>query len=266
MIRVAWALALIGAAAAAGAATAQADPPDAAPPAATALVERAIEFHGGRAALSDWPSLELKGQLELTGRAAGRSAEFVGRERGDGAYRRETTFDFRGSKITTTEIFDRSTCKRRFRSGWDALPLDEAREEAEHRVPFLLQAAERKPTVVGPGTEGETVVWYVDVPDGRGTARLGLAQDDGRLVSLEFPGTKAEGLGVKEDVTKRVVFRDPRPVGRVRLAFDEERFSDGTPDGRLRLASVTVLPAFDSAWLAVPEAADRFVPSEELAY
>ncbi len=264
MIRVAWAAVLI---VASSAATAQAaDPPAAAPPTAHALLDRAIAFHGGREALGAWPSLELKGQLELTGRAAGRSAELVARERGDGAYRRETTSDFRGTKVTTTEIYDRSTCKRRSRSGWDTLPLDEPREEAEHRVPFLLQAAERKPTVAGSGTEGDTAVWYVEVPDGRGTARLGLAQDDGRLVSLEFPGTKAEGLGVKEDVTKKVVFRDPRPVGRVRLAFDEERFSDGAPDGRLRLESVTALDAFDRAWLEVPDAADRFVPSEELAY
>jgi hypothetical protein len=238
-----------------------ADTPD-----ARALLDRAIAFHGGREALAAWPSLETKGQVELTGRAAGRSADLVGRVRGDGAYRRETTFELRGTKVTTTEIYDRAVCKRRSRSSWDTLPLDEPREEAEHRVPFLLRAAEREPKLAGAGTEGEAAVWYVEVQDGRGTARLGLAQDDGRLVSLEFPGTEAEGLGLKKDVTKKIVFRDPRPVGRVRVPFDEERFADGAPDGRIRLESVTALSAFDPAWLVVPEAADRFVPSEELVY
>ena len=236
------------------------------PPDAKALVERAIAYHGGREALVDWPDLELKGSLEQTGRMAGRSVELLVRQRGDGAYRRETTFDFRGSKVTATEIFDHATCKRRFRSGWDDLPLDEPREEAEHRIPFLLEAAERSPVFAGQGTEGDGAVWYVEVPDGRGEARLGLAKDDGRLVSIEYPGTKAEGMGTKEDVTKKAVFRDHREVGRVRLPFDQELCDDGTPDGRLRLEQVTVLDAFDGAWLEIPDQADRFVPSEELVY
>jgi len=235
------------------------------PPEAQALLERAIAYHGGREALADWPDLEGKGSLEQTGRMAGRSVELLIRQRGDGAYRRETTFDFRGTKTTSTEIFDHAICKRRFRSGWDDLPLDEPREEAAHRIPFLLEAAKRTPTLAGQGTEGDAAVWYVEVPDGRGKARLGLAQDDGRLVSIEYPGTKAEGMGTKEDVTKRVVFRDLREVGRIRLPFDQEFFADGAPDGRVRLEQVAVLVTFDAAWLEIPDQADRFVPSEELA-
>ena len=236
------------------------------PPDAAALVERAIEYHGGRGALESWPHIESRGSYEMAGRMAGRSADVFDRQRADGAYRREVTFEFGTRKFTMTEIFDHAMRKRRFGVGWDDLPVDEPRDEAEHRHAFLLRASEREPAIVGDGSEADVGVWYVEVPDGRGTARLGLAKDDARLVSLGYPGVKAEGMGTKEEITRKSIDRDFRSVGSLRLPFDLEFFEDGTPVGRWRVEEMTVLTDYDGTWLEIPDPTDRFIPSEELVY
>jgi len=244
-----------------------------APPAARAqepdaaeLLRRSIDYHGGRAALEAWPNLELDGSYEMSGRMAGRSVDMMMKVRDDGAYRQEITFEFRGRKLTMTEIFDHAIRKRRFRVGWDDLPLDEPAEEAAHTHPFLLEAADRGPELAGDGSEADVEVWYVEVEDGRARARLGLAKDDARLVSMEFPGVEAEGLGTREEVTKKMVYRDYRALGEVRYPYDQEYMTDGTPDGRLRIEEASVLAAFDDGWLTIPDPTDRFIPSEELVF
>jgi hypothetical protein len=235
-------------------------------PDAGKLVDRSIAFHGGRAALEDWPSVALDGSYEMSGRMAGRSVEISRKVRGDGAYLQEVTFEFRGRKVTMTEIFDHAIRKRRFRVGWDDLPLDEPAEEAAHAHPFLLEVADRDPVLAGDGSEADVPVWYVEVQDGRGTARLGLAKDDARLVSVEFPGVEAEGMGTREDVVKKVLYRDYRPLGDVQYPYDQEYFTDGTPDGRLRIEEAELLAEFDETWLEIPDPTDRFIPSEELVF
>jgi len=235
-------------------------------PQAAVLVEQAIDYHGGRAALVDWPHLQVDGDWEMSGRMAGRSVAFSLKQRADGAYRQEVVFEFRGRKIHAVEIFDRSIRKRRFRVGWDDLPLDEPVEEAAHRHPFLLEVAARDPRVRGEGSESDVAVWYVEVDDGRGKARLGLAKDDARVVTIEYPGTTAEGLGTREEVTKKVVYRDYRALGALRYPYDQEFFKDGTPDGRLRIEEAEAIAVFDPSWLEIPDPTDRFIPSEELAF
>lgn len=239
----------------------------AAPPSAADVIDRAIAVHGGKAALASYPSLEMKGTTESTsGRGAGRRSDVTIRERSDGAYRRESTFEFRGRKVTPVEFFDGTACKRRFGQTWDDLPIDEAKEGVAHRLPFLLPLAEKDPRVEGEGTEADIACWTISVADGRDRATLSFAQDDGRLLGIDYPATSAEGMGTKKDVRRKLVFRDHRKVGVLMLPFDVESFEDGTPDSRLRLDTVRVLDAFAPAWIRVPDATRRFIPPEELSF
>jgi len=250
------------------AAVALVPPPAAAtdPPSANALIDGAIAAHGGRDALSAYPHLEMTGSYESFGRGAGRRSDLVYRERGDGAYRREITFEFRGRKVTPIEFYDREVVKRRFFRGWDDLPTDEAAEGAAHRLTWLLTLDPSEARVEGAGTEADVAVWSLSVPDGRDRAVLHLAQDDGRLVALEYPGTSAEGMGTKEEVQRKLIYRDHRQVGALLLPFDIEWSEDGQPRARLRFDTIEPLDEFDPAWLRVPDPTRRFIPSEELAF
>jgi hypothetical protein len=235
-------------------------------PTASELVERAIAAHGGRDALAAYPNLEMTGTYESFGRMAGRRSDAVYRERADGAYRMEITFEFRGRKVTPIVFYDGEVVKRRFSRGWDDLPVDEATEEAAHRLNYLLTLDPGEARVEGPGTEADVAVWSLSVPDGRDRAVLHLAQDDGRLVSMEYPGTSADGMGTKEEVQRKLVHRDHRKVGALLLPFDVETIEDGQPASRMRYETIELLEKFDPAWLRVPDPTRRFIPSEELAF
>jgi hypothetical protein len=237
------------------------------PPSASDLIDGAIMAHGGRDALSAYPHLEMTGTYESFGRMAGRRSDMIYRERGDGAYRREITFEFRGRKVTPVEFYDREVVKRRFFRGWDDLPTDEAAEGVAHRLTWLLTLdPTTEARVEGEGTEADVAVWSVSVPDGRDRALLHLARDDGRLVALEYPGTSAEGMGTKEEVQRKLIYRDHRLVGALLLPFDIETSEDGQPEARLRFDTIELLGDFDPAWLRVPDPTRRFIPSEELAF
>jgi hypothetical protein len=235
-------------------------------PTAGELVERAIEVHGGRDALSAFPDLELVGTYESFGRRAGRRSDATFRERADGAYRREVTFEFRGRKMTPVVFYDGEVVKRRFSRGWDDLPTDESAEQAAHRLTFLLTLDLDEAHVEGAGTEDDRPVWSLSVPDGRDRAVLHLAQDDGRLLALEYPGISAEGMGTKEEVRRKVVHRDHRKVGALLLPFDVETIEDGKPVSRMRYETIELLESFDPAWLRIPDPTRRYIPSEELAF
>ena len=238
----------------------------AASPDARALVEKGIAFHGGRAALESMPHLKSVGTYEGGGRMAGRTVDATFYDRADGALRSEIVFEFRGRKTLAVTMYDGTMCKRRFRSTWDDIPLDENRERAAHRLPFLLAALERNPVTAGDGIEAGTDVWRVEVPDGRGNAVLSFAKDDGRLVALEYPGTEAEGLGTKKDVVRKLVYHGFRDVGGLRVPVDTEMFKDGVFNGRVRIDTVEVIAAWDDGWLQVPDPRRRFIPGEELAF
>ena len=234
---------------------------------ASDLIDRAIAAHGGRSALASLPDLELRGTSEsLTGRSAGRRSDVVWRERADGAYRRESTLEVRGRKVTPVEFFDGSARKRRFGQAWDDLPVDEPREVAAHRLPFLLGAAAADPKLEGETTFADVACWQLSVADGRDRAKLYLAKDDGRAVGIEYPGTSADGMGTRKDVRRTVTWRDHRKVGGLLWPFDVETSEDGTPVSRLRFETITVLGAFDPGWLRVPDPTRRFIPPEELAF
>lgn len=235
-------------------------------PDARGLVEKAITFHGGRAALASMPHFKATGTYEGGGRMAGRTVDALYYERADGGLRAEVTFEFRGRKVTAVTMYDGTMCKRRFRSTWDDIPLDENRERAAHRLPFLLAASTRDPVVAGEGTEAGTDVWRVEVPDGRGKAVLSLARDDGRLVALEYPGTEAEGMGTKKEVTRKLVYHGFRTVGGVQMPSDTELFKDGVFEGRVRIDTFEVIDTWDDGWLQVPDPRRRFIPGEELAF
>jgi hypothetical protein len=247
-----------------GAATTPAFSQDA--PAAAELLRRAIEAHGGAAALGSLPHLELTGTVESFGRRAGAQSDLLARERADGAYRREVVVDFRGRKTTMIEFYDGETRKRRFRTSWDDLPTVEADEAKAHRLNFLLTIDAAAATVDGAGLEGDRRVWLLSVPDGRGRAVLALDQESGLLLSLAYPGTSAAGMGTKEDVQRKLEFRDHRPVGDLLLPFDVATLEDGSATARVRYATIVRLDAFDPAWLTVPDPTRRFVPPEELAF
>jgi len=235
-------------------------------PEARVLLEKAIAYHGGRAALESMPHLKSTGTLEGAGRMAGRTVDAVFYDRADGALRSEITFEFRGRKTTAVTMYDGTMCKRRFRSTWDDIPLDENRERAAHRLPFLLVALERNPVMAGEGTEAGADVWRVEVPDGRGKAVLSLAKDDGRLVALEYPGTEAEGMGTKKEVVRKLVYHGFRDVGGLHAPVDTEMFKDGVFDGRVRIDTVEIIATWDDGWLQVPDPRRRFIPGEELAF
>lgn len=234
-------------------------------PDAKSVLERAIAYHGGRAALQALPDVKLTATLELGGRFAGRSVDAVFYDRGDGGQRSEVTFEFRGRKITAVTMYDGEMCKRRFRTTWDDMPLDENRERAAHRLPFLLDALERNPVLVGAGTEAGIDVWQVEVPDGRGKALLSFAQDDGHWVALEYPGTKAEGMGTKEEVTRKLVFHADHDVGGVKMPSDTEQLENGSFVSRIHVQSAEIIADWDDAWLQVPDPRKRYIPNEELA-
>jgi hypothetical protein len=120
--------------------------------------------------------------------------------------------------------------------------------------------------VEGEGRVDDTPTWKLSVPDGRDRAVLQFAHDDGRLVALSYPGTSAAGMGTKEEVTRELVFRDHRAVGRLLLPFDVERSEKGSPVARHRCESIRVLEAFDDDWIRVPDPGRRFIPGEELAF
>ena len=231
------------------------------------LLEKAIAFHGGKAGLAALPDVKQTGTIETPGRSAGRARDLVAYERGDGGRRTEVTFEFRGRQVTAIEIYDGKMCKQRFGSGWDELPLDENRERAAHRVDLLVRALDRAPALSGAGTEAGAPVWQVAIDDGpRGKATLSLAKDDGRLVAIEYPGTEAEGMGTKKEVTRKVVYHAFQPVGAVQLPSDIEMVKDGTFDGRMRFERIEAIADWDDGWLQVPDARRRFIPSDELAY
>lgn len=261
MMRTTTALLFVAAAALVSLQTSATDPPS-----ASDLIDEAIKAHGGREALSSYPHLEMTGSYESFGRGAGRRSDLVYRERADGAYRREITFDFRGRQTTPIEFYDGEVVKRRFFRGWDDLPTDEAAEGAAHRLTWLLTLDPTEARVEGQGTEADQSVWSVSVPDGRDHAVLHLAQDNGRLVSLEYPGTSAEGMGTKEEVQRKLIYRDHRRVGALLLPFDIESSEDGQPEARLRFDTIELLEEFDPAWLRVPDPTRRFIPSEELVF
>lgn len=240
--------------------------PAAESPTAGDLVNRAIEAHGGRAALERYPHLELKGTAESFGRRAGSRSDVVYRERGDGAYRREMTMEFRGRKVTPVEFYDGEVRKRRFTGSWDDLPVDEAAEQATHRLTLLLSVDVARAEALGAATEDDRAVWQVAVPDGEGRAVLSFAQDTGHLVALQYPGTSAAGMGTKEAVERKVYFADLRQVGDLLLPFDVATFEDGSQTGHLRFETIEVLDEFDPVWLRIPDPTRRFIPSEELAF
>ena len=231
------------------------------------LLEKAIAFHGGKEALASLPHVKETGTIEMPGRSAGRARDLVVYDRGDGGRRTEVVFELRGRQVTAIEIYDGKMCKQRFGSNWDDLPLDENRERAAHRVNLLLQALDRAPSLAGEGTEAGAAVWQVAIDDGpRGKAVLSLAKDDGRLVAIEYPGTEAEGMGTKKEVTRKVVFHAFQPVGAVKLPSDIEMVKDGTFDGHMRFQRMEAIKDWDDGWLQVPDARRRFIPSEELAF
>ena len=234
-------------------------------PDAKSVLEKAIVFHGGREALRSLPDVKSTGTMELSGRMAGRTVDAVFYERGDGRLRSEVTFEFRGRKVTSVTMYDGEMCKRRFRSTWDDMPLDENRERAAHRLPFLLEALERDPVLAGSGAEAGVDVWQVEIPDGRGKAVLSFAQDDGRWVALEYPGTKAEGMGTKEEVTRKLIFHAHRDVGGVKMPADTEQLEDGSLASRVRIEKTEIIQEWDDAWLQVPDPRKRYIPNEELA-
>ena len=235
------------------------------PPSAKRLLEAAIEAHGGVSALEDFPHLEMEGTVENP-RRPGRRTPVVLRERSDGAYRREITFERRGRKFTPVTFYDGKVVKRRFRTTWDDLPTVEAEEGAAHRLPFLLGVSAADARVEGAGHEGDVDTWRVSVPDGRDRTVLHFAQEGGHVVALEYPGTSAGGMGTKEDVVRKHVYRDFRSVGDVLLPFDVETSEKGSPVSRARHESVRVLDAFDEEWIRVPDPSRRFIPSQELAF
>ncbi len=235
-------------------------------PDAGKLLETAIAFHGGREALAALPHLELTGTVENRSAQGNRTVDAVYYERADGGLRSEVTMEFRGRKVTSVTMYDGKMCKRRFRSTWDDIPLDEYRERAAHRLPFLLEALARGPVVAGEGTEVGTDVWRIEVPDGRAKAVLSLAKDDGRLVALEYPGTEAEGMGTKKEIVRKLVFRELHDVNGIKIPADIERFEDGIFDGRERFTNVAILDEWDESWLQVPDPRRRFIPGEELAF
>jgi hypothetical protein len=236
-------------------------------PDAGALLEKSIAFHGGQAALASLPDVKATGTIETPGRSAGRSRDLVAYERGNGGRRTEVTFEFRGRQVTAIEIYDGKMCKQRFGSGWDELPLDENRERAAHRVDLLLRARDLAPVLAGEGTEAGAPVWQVAVDDGpRGKATLSLAKDDGRLVAIEYPGTEAQGMGTKKEVTRKVVYHAFQSVGGLKLPSDIEMVKDGTFDGRMRFERMETIAAWDDGWLQVPDARRRFIPGDELAF
>ena len=231
------------------------------------LLEKAIAFHGGKEALASLPHVKGTGTIEMPGRSAGRARDLVVYERGDGGRRMEVVYEIRGRQVTAIEIYDGKMCKQRFGSNWDELPLDENRERAAHRVNLLLQAIDRAPSLSGEGTEAGAAVWQVAIDDGpRGKAVLSLAKDDGRLVAMEYPGTEAEGMGTKKDVTRKIVFHAFQPVGAVKLPSDIEMVKDGTFDGRMRFERMEAIKDWDDGWLQVPDPRRRFIPTEELAF
>jgi hypothetical protein len=234
-------------------------------PAAAEILARAVAVHGGREALAAWPDLESRGSAEaLSGR--GRRADIVLRERADGAYRREVTFEFRGTRRTSVEFYDGRVVKGRWGASWDDLPLDEAREAAAHRLPWLLTLSASDAKVEGEAAEADVPCWTISVPDGRARAILAFAKDDGRLVALDYPGTSAEGMGTKKEVRRKLVFRDPRKVGDLLLPFDVTSLEDGTPDSRARWVSIVRLKEFAPEWVKIPDPTRRFIPPEELAF
>lgn len=235
-------------------------------PDAVDLLNKAIGYHGGRAAIEAMPHVKAKGTLEPGGWLAGRTLDLVAYERADGARRTEVTFEFRGRKGTSIELYDGVMCKRRFSSSWDDLPLDENRERVAHRISILVDALAKSPETLGDGREADVDVWRVEIPDGRGTAVLSLAKDDGRLVALEYPGIQAEGMGTKKEVQKKIVHREFKRVGGVALPSDIEILVDGTFDARLRFETMEPIKSWDDDWLRVPDPTRRFVPPEELAY
>lgn len=241
-------------------ASAPADAPD-----PRALLEQAIAFHGGRQALGSLPHYKATGTIDPGGRLAGRALDFVVYERADGGRRTETTFELRGRKVTSVEIYDGRICKRRFGTAWDDLPLDENRERAAHRIGMLVEAVERSPVLAGEGTEGGAAVWRVAVPDGRGQAVLSIAEDDARLVAIEYPGTEAEGMGTKTEVTRKIVHRAFQRAGGVQVPSDIEVLKDGSFDGRMRFETIETLEDWDDDWLRIPDPRRRFIPPEELA-
>lgn len=229
------------------------------------LIERAIETHGGAATLRSLPSFKATGRLEPGGRATGRSYDATIYERSDGARRSEVVFDFRGRKVTSVEVYDGRVCKRRTSSGWDDLPRDEQLERVAHRIDFLLAALERAPTLEGEASEGGVTVWRVSVPDGRGRALLSLAVDDGRLVALEYPGTEAEGMGVKKEVVWKIFYHAFETVAGALLPTDIEIFKDGSFDSRWRFDRVEAVATWNEEWLEFTGSGRRFIPTEELA-
>lgn len=236
----------------------------AAPDAGT-LIETSITRHGGRAALEAMANFKAVGSLEPGGRWAGRTLEAVVYERADGGRRTEITFEFRGRKGTSIEIYDGAMCKRRFSTSWDDLPLDENRERVENRVSVLLSARDRSPEMVGEGTDAGVEVWRVALAGEKGKTVLALAKDDGRLIAVEYPGTEAEGMGTKKEVLRKIVHHAFRSVGRVVLPTDIEVLKDGSLDGRWRYDTVEEIREWDDEWLRVPDPRRRFIPPEELA-
>jgi len=235
-------------------------------PDARALIESSIDRHGGRAALEEMADFKAVGSLEPGGRWAGRTLDAVVYERADGGRRTEISFEFRGRKGTSIEIYDGTMCRRRFSTTWDDLPLDENRERAEHRVSLLLPALDRSPEVTGEGMEAGAEVWTVELPGDEGRTTLYLAKDDARLVAVEYPGTDAAGMGTKEEVVRKVVHHDFRQVGGVVLPVDIEIFKDGSLEGRWRYETIEQIAEWDDGWLRVPDPRRRFIPPEELAY
>jgi len=234
-------------------------------PDASALLERAIEFHGGREALASLPDVKAVGIYEPGGWLAGRTLDAVVYDKADGSRRVEVDFEFGGRKGTWVEIYDGATCKRRSRGTWDDIPVDQNRERAAHRLPILLEVLGRSPEVAGEGNEAGSAVWLVTFPDGRDRAVLSLAKQDGHVVAIEYPGTSAQGMGTEKEVRRKLVFRAFRETGGVMLPTDIEVLEDGSFNERWRFERLETIRDWDDEWLRIPDPRRRFIPSEEQA-
>ena len=236
------------------------------PPSAEDLVRGAIEAHGGSSAIEGYPDLEMTGTAESFRGGSGRRYDIVYRERADGGYRREMTLEFRSRKWTPVEFYDGEIRKRRYSRGWDDLPIDEPAEGAAHRLPMLLSLDLGEAEVAGAATESDRAVWQIRIPDGRDTAVLSFDRESGLLVAIEYPGTSAAGMGTKEEVQRKLVFLDHRPVGDLMLPYEIVTYEDGGQTGHLRFETIEILEMFDPMWVRVPDPTRRFIPSEELAF
>lgn len=244
----------IGAACLASAVAAQAPREAASDP--RALVEAAIEAHGGERALTTWADMRLAGRATYYLGASERKGDAKVFVRGGTMLRRESITELGGGRRESISASNgKSAWQRRGARVYDQ-PADDHTTWLRHQPDILLRAAARPEALRYGGRvelEGDSVD-LVDFEESGETTRIVLDVATRQVRALEYKAMSNRGEGKKEEQFIKKSYSEYEPVDGVPFPRHWEEYSDGVRTLALVVTEVVLGQAPDASLFVKPEA------------